>query len=456
MSFWFWLFGKSTSVVPPPPSAPRPRAIGIVTVPGATVSMSLIPGASPAVLTTDAHSGYACWNVVEASLGATHLWITAKGYEPYSQHVDLTTGDKAVNQDIFIGTTRWDGVRPTDINLPALVFTFPVPHSLAEKVNVQCNFCNLRDSQGRVIFSSSIAALSLAEQDDWIAKEIAAGGTHYVTSVQTSYSGYFAPQINFYETGRMAEFGASLVRIIKAGLIPIVFLHSGDSYPGDNYFRGVCREFKAFSPDIVKYCLWCIAWEVVKGGYTSDEFNRANLIMREVLGDDATIAFHLSQGRAAFSSNPLEADDPWQGAEADCWTRVGTSQHPLCGTLADVFLYQSIVCTPGEVNEYGDPTWWDRTLDTVERFLPAGTPMPGAQGVLATGRNGAPFKRAGVAGVDGPDWFAGQPKRPALCLFEIVAYTYIRGKVNDAQVTAVANKAKSFGFTSFGNGLPKT
>jgi hypothetical protein len=309
---------------------------------------------------------------------------------------------------------------------------------------VQANFCNLKDSQGRVIFSEAIAALPISEQLDWIEKEKAAGGTHYVCAVHTSYPGYFAPEIDF--SNRIAEFVECLLRLTEAHLIPVVFLHTGDSYPGDTYFRELCTKIKLASPYLVQTCLWVCGWETVKGGYTSAQFNRCNLIMREVLGPEAILAYHSSQGRGTFASHPLEADDPWQGDEMGAW-RSG------CGPEFDVFLFQAECYREGEKDQYGQPAWWDRTLDIAERFLPAGTPMPGAKGVLGTGRDGQPFKRSGIAGVDGPDWFAGR-KRPTLCLFEILAYHYIRGNCTDAYLKTVARQAQSFGFTSFGNGLP--
>lgn len=46
-------------------------------------------------------------------------------------------------------------------------------------------------------------------------------------------------------------------------------------------------------------------------------------------------------GRAAFSSNPVESDDPWQGEEAGCWKSHG-------GQYIEGLLYQSEAVRPND------------------------------------------------------------------------------------------------------------
>ena len=119
-----------------------------------------------------------------------------------------------------------------------------------------------------------------------------------------------------------------------------------------------------------------------------------------------------------------------------------------------MFLFQSEVAREGDVDEWGQPQWWDRSLDTAERFLPAGTPIPGAVGVKMRDRQGNLTTRDGYAGgPNGADWFGSGP-RPALCFFESVAYDFIRGDCDSARAREVARKAATFGFQHFGNGLP--
>jgi hypothetical protein len=109
-------FGRPWRPKPPTPPTPAPsplRAVAVWTVPNAVVKLDSIGSG----ITNE--DGYWCWKEVPVALGATHLWVTAVGYEAYSQHLDLQT--QQVNQDILVGFTREGGSLPTDINLPPLV-----------------------------------------------------------------------------------------------------------------------------------------------------------------------------------------------------------------------------------------------------------------------------------------------------------------------------------------------
>jgi hypothetical protein len=97
------------------------RAVAINTVPDAKVRLDQVGDG----LTNK--DGYYCWPEVSSSYSAQHIWVEADGYEPYSSHIELTSGANAVNQDIFIGHERWSGAQPTDINLPALVPVYVPP-----------------------------------------------------------------------------------------------------------------------------------------------------------------------------------------------------------------------------------------------------------------------------------------------------------------------------------------
>lgn len=458
-SIWAKLFGKKKSVTPTPSlpvNAMRPVGI-FVGVAQAQVSLA---GLSEIGVTSA--DGYFCWKQVPVSLGASHLTITAKDYDPYSQHIDMSSGNLATAHNIFVGVPPANTSEVPPIVLPGLVLSMPLPKSREARLNVRCNFCNLRDSKGRYIFSEAIAALPVEDQLDWIACEKAAGGTHYTLSPETGYPGYFAPMRNLFTEGVAAQqtFLECVWRVVKAGLVPIIFLAGGDSYPGDDYYRSLCTWLMTAAPTLKDYAIFVCAWEAVNGGYSSNEYNRCNLIMRSIFGPSALIASHLSPERCSFAShnsgrpadkNGVELDDPWGGDEVGCW-------HSLCGPTFDLFFFQSLAVRPGEVNQFGDPAWWDRALDCAERFLERGTPMPGAKGLQALKRQAdgtmAVFHRSGVAGVDGPDWFEGR-KRPVLVYFEGPAYHFIRGHITSDEVRDVASKAQSFGFTCFGNGLPR-
>ena len=197
---------------------------------------------------------------------------------------------------------------------------------------VMANFCNLTDSVPRPIFSSCLAGQSPEMQDEWITRERLAGGTHMVFSIQAGYTDY-PPEINFYVENRMGEWLTTLDRVLNASLVPVVFLHSGGSYPGSDYFHGVLSEIPR---DYYDRCLWVPAWEPVRGSWSSRQFREASLAIRAALGPSPLMGCHLSQGRLSFSSNPVEPDDPWHGQEAACWREQwGGDGHPFA-----VFLYQ--------------------------------------------------------------------------------------------------------------------
>lgn len=123
MSLWTWfssLFGAHPTPSGPGTPVATERAIGIFTFPGAVVELQGI--AEKGV--TDA-TGYFCWKHVPSSLGASHVFITIEKFEPYSQHVDLTSKATAVNQDIWVGAQRLPAPSATDILLSALVSLVP-------------------------------------------------------------------------------------------------------------------------------------------------------------------------------------------------------------------------------------------------------------------------------------------------------------------------------------------
>ena len=300
------------------------------------------------------------------------------------------------------------------LGLPVII----PPQPPAELPLVRCNFCNLTESSGRPIFSSCLAAQPLAIQEEWIERERLAGGTHYVISIQAGYTDY-PPEIDFYATGRMPEWLEAVDRIFVAGLVPVVFLHGGGPYPGNDYFRKVLAEIPR---DYYSRCLWVTAWEPVAGSWTSRQFRDGALATRAALGPEPVMACHLSQGRLSFSSNPREADDPWSD-EMDCWrSGWGPSGHPF-----GVLLYQSYVVPQGDVMDVHKPgSWGERAKEVADRAL-------------------------GNPGV--PDWFAGIT-RPVLVWYEATAYDFIRGHSTSEWAREVARSAQTLGYVGFGNGLP--
>lgn len=319
------------------------------------------------------------------------------------------------------GRAVWaSGVDPHPELVPEPPSPPPTPPPPTEPLIVRANFCNLTDSTGRPIFSSCLAAQAPAMQDEWIQRERDAGGTHYAFSIESGYHDLYGPTINFYTAGRMAEWLTTLDRVLAAGLMPIVFLSSGDRYPGADYFRGVLAAIPATYYERV---VWVCGWECVKGGWSSAQYLDGNLAIRRALGPAPIMASHLSTGRLSFASNPVEPDDPWAGDEMACW-RYGWESiggHPFA-----VFLYQSPV--PDEpFDPYLPGSWGERAREVIDRLLGGRPPAP--------------------------DWFAGI-RRPTAIWYEATAFTFIRGQSTSDDARAVARDAQSLGYQGFGNGLP--
>jgi hypothetical protein len=257
-------------------------------------------------------------------------------------------------------------------------------------------------------------------QDEWIAREKAAGGTHYTFSIESGYHDMYGEIVNFYEAGRMGEWISTLDRVLHSGLIPVIMLTSGNEYPGEQYLKDLVKSIPSTYYD---KCIWVCGWECVKGSWSSAEYHRGNLALREALGPTPIMGCHLSTTRPSFASHPIESDDPWHGDEMGCWRdHWGPNGHPF-----KVFMFQSEVVSEGEPFDPSAPeSWGERAKEVADRFLG----LPGA-----------------------PDWFAGL-QRPTLIWFEATAYEFIRGKSDGEWARKVARDAQSLGYQGFGNGLP--
>lgn len=382
---------------------------------------------------------------------------------------NLVTYDRANGKPVWDSLSgKWRGVDPSAVWPPPgpepgpEPGPTPEPPPVADRRILRGNFCNLIDSTGRPIFSSCLAAQTPDMQAEWIDRELQAGGTHYVLSVETGYGSFSGPKewgygniVHFYRSGRWAEFMAALDRVLAKNLIPTVFLDSGGRYPGEQFLTEL---LKAFPDGYFDLQDTAIAWEPVKGDWPSGDFSRAIRTVRSILGPKPILLCHLSPSRASGSANPPEDGDPWQGDEAGFWFDHG-------GDDFDGFLYQSDVPRGDESdrrNAWGELVWKERGIEVAERFLSPGTPMPGAAGFMMEARdeddNLLPARvHPGVAGYHswfGPHGNGRQRGLVPLTWFEATAYTFIRQQSDEAWAREVATWAQSIGFQGFGNGLP--
>lgn len=118
------------------------------------------------------------------------------------------------------------------------------------------------------------------------------------------------------------------------GFTPIIMM---DGAPSGSPFPRIEQSYRAIVEalnGLIDNVILCPGWEPVVGAWTSDELNRALLLIRK-LAPTALIAWHGSPRRWAGSSNPPEATDPWKGAEGGFYTQPGTG-----GVEIDIVLYQ--------------------------------------------------------------------------------------------------------------------
>lgn len=292
---------------------------------------------------------------------------------------------------------------------------------------IRGNFCNLycawNATPRRLIFDPYIASISAKERAVWFETHRQNGSTHIVLSPSCAYSGAEERGYPAFDWLADPQRFATLVREVLStpsadgfAFTPIIILDSGTGSLDDirgrmtTFWRGI-REALG---DDERDCLVVPGWELIKASASSSKLYSDMLQYLKALEWSHRWA-HLSVERAACSSNPVEADDPWQGGESACWKSHG-------GEDVEGLLYQASAFT-------GDTRWLERWDDVVPR--------------LRQGMNG---------------W------RPMhLCLFETVAYGYWNGWV--AHPETEAREQATYGRDwardvhgvtdiSFGNGLP--
>ena len=261
--------------------------------------------------------------------------------------------------------------RPTDLAwwyyAAAAAQAAVVPRkNAADLARVRANFCNLRDAGGQVIFSPFVATASNAEA--WLAVQVQAGSTHTVLAPRCRYDALnnlpgYPPAFDWLADPQRC---AALVRAVLAtrgadgtGITPILMLDDGA--PGirarvDAYWPAIRAAIGGDAADVIVVP----GWELVRASScTSADYSYA----LEALHAQGWphIWAHLSVGRASCASNPVEPDDPWQGAESDCWRSHG-------GQYVEGLLYQADGNTPDADTAPGNIAWLDRWNDVVPRI----------------------------------------------------------------------------------------
>jgi hypothetical protein len=310
-------------------------------------------------------------------------------------------------------------VKPTRVSGPALL-------------RVRGNFCNLRDSRGAIVYTPAMTGAPESILAEWLHLQADAGSTHLPFGPPLpgkAYPGVAWENPDFYaDPLRLRAFVERLLDTPAAdgqGFRPMLFL-GGDTFAESRFNRWA--EIAAILDGLHQYLILLVAWEPVVGGWTSAEVSRGTERLRQLF-PSATLAGHGSPTRWVSSSNPVEADDPWQGGEAEFFKSHG-------GQYLDGWFYQTphgrdlyrpCTCPDSPKGQFThvEECWLNRFEDGVAR--------------LGDGYHG---------------W-----RKLQVVLYETVAYEAFRGQATPEQARSIATMgqkvARKWGVDlAYGNGLP--
>lgn len=307
---------------------------------------------------------------------------------------------------------------------------------------VQGNFCNLHDSKGRVIFTPFIMSLPKEEREDWYRILKAARSTHITLAVTYFYHS----SENIYPIeGRdwrsdLHGWVELVWEAIDYGFIPDIALTQGDGdYLNDpnsdtrwfmNNGVALMTAIRAAGEDLTEWCYWRYGWE-------PDPPSCIDCIpkLREACGPTAVICLHLQ----------VDYVDP-SGEGNAFWMNPR-----IIEAKVDIFAFQCKECHPDHYDDYGQPLWENSAIQSADRMFKTGTSMPGAKGHKYFDKPSNSVKEHPGAAL-GPFYMG--PSNPTILFYECQAYHYIRHHFGDDYVQKVSHRAKEFGFTLFGNGVP--
>jgi hypothetical protein len=283
---------------------------------------------------------------------------------------------------------------------------------------------------------------------------------------------------------------ALAVWLLDRGFRPIIYVCTADGGTEKEIYDGTMARICGELVDLIDHTWFSIGWEVDRdrgGAFTAGQASDALLVCRQALGDRAQLVWHGQPNRTTpasyygsdYNSKPNRAtplrwvgtpprdgawvddDDPSNGSEQGAFFVEGSGFAEI-----DIVFYQtdhgldgpSYVSGDPGLDQFGQPRWWGRVLECLDRFLPAGTPMPGAKNYQRVDDRGTLHIHPGVAGATDsagyrpPDWFASPRRRgrPKWVCFETVPFEYIRGGCSEEAVQRCTREAASFGCTHQG------
>lgn len=340
--------------------------------------------------------------------GDYYFKVCATGFKNYLQLVTLDSD----NQEIHVNAP---GGPPNTIHLPSLSFNTP---SRDRIINVMGNLCNIIDAQGLPIFEPFINQLILSDvtrANDWIARLKDAGSTHITTDLTGDYN-EFLPWLggrypipggdytnNLDAFKRILDYllGNDLIPIVKSGADGQGFDPNGLTYGwqwGISQLPNIYYQLR----DYHDQCLWSTSYDGGFADWSPDQLLQFLKMMRGSFGKDGCIDAEFS-GPGSISYIHL-------GNGAADWTP---------DKLGD------LDCFSLELQVYPED---DEGLKEVyERLLNESSPV---------------YYRHAVQ------------KTQCISMYETTAYWSIRKYVSPDQNKSQAQRIKTFGYTSFGNGVP--
>ncbi len=287
------------------------------------------------VATTTA-AGYGL--VAKIPLGRYPVEISAIGCQSYNGEVELTS----TTQDIVV---RLDCAG----RIPRLP-------TRSEVLNYRGCLANFRDSAGRVIWTPALPGAPAEIRREWLGILASNGCVHVPIGPFDAGPAY--PGVEWDNpdwTTNPSAIRQLVVDILQTpsvrghGMIPHVFLDGGGADPKPRLERFMPIAVAAISGLEDSVLTTPTGWEPVVGSWKSAEVSWA-LERWKAVAPSAIVGYHGSPTRLVGSSNPVEVDDPWQGAEAAFYTSYG-------GQYINIALYQ----TPHGAELYRD---CDETLDS--------------------------------------------------------------------------------------------
>ena len=355
---------------------------------------------------------------------------------------------------------------------------------------IAASYCSHKDHEGQVCFDP-IYFGNYWDQQRWdeidacLTLKRSLGLTDIVIAVQGGYGDYMGGQ-TFDFRNDPSRLHALAAYVLDHGFRPIIYVCTADGGTEKEIYNGVMDSVCRALVDLVPYAWFSIGWEVDKdrgGAFTAGQASDALLCCRRALGDAAQLIWHGQPNRTTpasyygsdynhkpSTSTPIrwvgdaakndgawvDEDDPSDGNEQGAFFVEGSGFAEI-----DIVFFQTdhgnegpsyVSGNPG-LDQFNQPRWWGRTLECLDRFLEAGTPMPGAQGYQRVDDQGVLHIHPGVAGsrdsagYTPPDWFHSYRRRgrPKWVLFETVPYEYMRDQCSEEAVTRCTNEGTSFG-----------